>query len=124
MRDSDAWTLGRNSRYGLRCDHHGTMIHVVGDVKTVPALLTAKGPDMATMTHPVTGVKINPVVIERKSLTFDEAVTAHVMRIQGVKYNIIAQHLGTNTHRLGEVFREEKHEGSKAAAAALLSKLS
>lgn len=79
---------------------------------------------MATMTHPITGVKINPVVIERKSLTFDEAVTAHVMRIQGVKYNIIAQHLGTNTHRLGEVFRGEKHWGSKEGAIVLLRKVS
>ncbi|GAA4172175.1 hypothetical protein GCM10023069_32940 [Shinella granuli] len=108
----------------LRCDHHGTMIHVVGDVKTVPALLTMEGPDMATLMHPVTGVKINPVIIERKSLTFDEAVTAHIMRMQGVKYNIIAQQLGTNTHRLGEVFRGEKHSGSKEAAIALLRKIS
>ena len=79
---------------------------------------------MALVTHPLTGVEINPVVIERKALSFDEAVTAHVMRMQGVKYNIIAQHLGTNTHRLGEVFREEKHGGSKRAAIAMLGKLS
>ncbi|CAN7331570.1 hypothetical protein LJR030_003403 [Rhizobium sp. LjRoot30] len=76
---------------------------------------------MAIATHPITGVEINPIVIERKSLTFEEAVTAHVMRIEGVKYNIIAQHLGTNTHRLGEVFREEKHSGSKKIAMNLVA---
>ncbi|EXL03883.1 hypothetical protein [Brucella anthropi] len=74
--------------------------------------------------HPITGVKINPVVIERKALSFDDAVTAFVMKMQGVKYNIIAQHLGTNTHRLGEVFRGEKHYGAKAKADALISGLS
>lgn len=75
---------------------------------------------MVIVTHPITGVEINPVIIERKSLSFDEAVTAHVMRMQGVKYNIIAQQLGTNTHRLGEVFRGEKHAGSKEAAQRLV----
>ncbi|MCJ8517781.1 hypothetical protein ABID21_000704 [Pseudorhizobium tarimense] len=78
---------------------------------------------MAITTHPLTGVEINPVVIERKALSFDEAVTAHVMRMQGVKYNIIAQHLGTNTHRLGEVFRGEKHSGSRRVAEALIRKV-
>ncbi|MCD2175811.1 hypothetical protein [Rhizobium sp. C4] len=78
---------------------------------------------MASMLHPITGVEINPVVVERKSLTFDEAVTAQIMRLQRIKYNIIAQHLGTNTHRLGEVFRGEKHEGSKAVAVQLMSTL-
>ena len=77
---------------------------------------------MATYTHPVTGVEINPIIVERKSLTFDDAVTAHIMRMQGVKYNIIAHHLGTNTHRLGEVFRGEKHIGSKVKAVALIGR--
>jgi hypothetical protein len=77
---------------------------------------------MAIVTHPITGVEMNPVIIERKSLTFDEAVTAHVMRMQGVKYNIVAQHLGTNTHRLGEVYRGEKHPGSRRVAAALIAR--
>ena len=76
---------------------------------------------MALETHPLTGVKINPIVIERKALTFDEAVTAQVMRMQGVKYNHIAQHLGTNTHRLGEVFRGEKHVNSRNMAMYMLA---
>lgn len=76
---------------------------------------------MTTMTHPITGVEMNQILIERKALTFDEAVTAHLLRMQGVKYNIIAQRLGTNTHRLGEVFRTEKHEGSRAKALELVA---
>ncbi|SNZ21687.1 hypothetical protein [Cohaesibacter gelatinilyticus] len=71
--------------------------------------------------HPLTGVELNDVEVERKSLNFDEAVTAHLMRMKGVKYNIVAQHLGTNTHRLGEIFREEVHIGSKEAASRLLA---
>ncbi|MBW8320467.1 MAG: hypothetical protein K0M49_15385 [Arenimonas sp.] len=77
---------------------------------------------MATLVHPMTGIEMNPINIERKALTFDEAVTAHLLKMQGVKYNIIAQRLGTNTHRLGEVFRGEKHEGSKAKAIELTEK--
>ncbi|MDO1580885.1 hypothetical protein [Rhizobium oryzicola] len=76
---------------------------------------------MVTLVHPMTGVEMNPVLIERKALTFDEAVTAHLLKMQGVKYNIIAQRLGTNTHRLGEVFRGEKHEGSKVKAEELFT---
>lgn len=76
---------------------------------------------MVTLVHPITGVEMNPVVIERKSLSFSDAVTAQILRMQGVKYNLIAQQLGTNTHRLGEVFRGEKHEGSKALADELLA---
>ncbi|WP_316857859.1 hypothetical protein [uncultured Cohaesibacter sp.] len=76
---------------------------------------------MAHVIHPLTGVELNSVDIERKALNFDEAVTAHLMRMQGIKYNIIAQHLGTNTHRLGEVFREEKHVGAKLKASNLLA---
>lgn len=78
---------------------------------------------MATYKHPVTGVALNPIVIERKALSFNEAVTAHVLRLQGAKYNIVAQQLGTNTHRLGEVFRGEKHYRSKEAALKLLAKM-
>ena len=64
---------------------------------------------MAPIKHPITGVDVNPVLIERIHLDFDAAVTAWVLKLQRTKYNIIAQMLGTNTHRLGEVFRGEKH---------------
>ncbi len=67
---------------------------------------------MATI-HPLTGVKLNEVEIERKALNFEEAVTAHVMRMTGEKYNIIAQHLGTNTHRL-ERFSEKRYTRARS----------
>lgn len=75
---------------------------------------------MAIHTHPITGVKLNPIEIERTALSFDDAVTAWIMRHKGEKYHVIAQKLGTNTHRLGEVFREEVHKGSAQAALRLL----
>lgn len=71
---------------------------------------------MAPMKHPITGVDVNPVLIERIHLDYDAAVTAWVLKLQGTKYNLIAQMLGTNTHRLGEVFRGEKHPEAKADA--------
>jgi len=75
---------------------------------------------MATTKHPITGVELNPIQIERKALNFDEAVTAQVMRKQGEKYNHIAQMLGTNTHRIGEVFRGEVHPKSDEKALELI----
>lgn len=75
---------------------------------------------MATFVHPNTGVELNPIIIERKSLNFDEAVTAHILRLRGEKYNHVAQYLGTNTHRLGEVFRGEVHVGSEDVARAIV----
>ena len=75
---------------------------------------------MATFVHPNTGVELNPINIERKSLNFEEAVTAHALRLSGEKYNHVAQYLGTNTHRLGEVFRGEVHQGSEEVARALI----
>lgn len=75
---------------------------------------------MSTITNPVTGIELNPILIERLSLEWEDAVTAWLLRLKGVKYQIVAQMLGTNTHRLGEVFRGEVHPGSEAAARALL----
>ncbi|MEP3633389.1 MAG: hypothetical protein ABJN12_09745 [Shimia thalassica] len=71
-------------------------------------------------THPITGAKLNPLKIERVRLNFDAAVTAWIMRLQGEKIQIIAQRLGTNTYRLGEVYREEVHPSSKQRAIDLL----
>ncbi|HCZ00159.1 MAG TPA: hypothetical protein DHV56_09220 [Rhodobacter sp.] len=71
---------------------------------------------MARLIHPLTGVELNPIPIERTSLNFEEAVTAWLMRLQRAKYHTIAMRLGTNTHRLGEVFRGEVHITAEAAA--------
>ncbi|MCC5956275.1 MAG: hypothetical protein JJU07_09235 [Natronohydrobacter sp.] len=75
---------------------------------------------MATIRHPITGVELNPIAIERKALNFDEAVTAHVLRKRGTKYNHVAQLLGTNTHRVGEVLRGEVHPKAAEVAMRLL----
>lgn len=71
---------------------------------------------MAMIRHPLTGVELNPILIERPALDFDEAVTVWVLKIGKTKYNHIAQMLGTNTHRVGEVLRGEKHPEAKAEA--------
>ncbi|MGG7644776.1 hypothetical protein ACQ5SP_08240 [Rhodovulum sp. YNF3179] len=72
---------------------------------------------MAIERHPVTGVELNPTVVERTALDFDDAVTAHLMRLKGEKFQTIAQKLGTNTFRVGEVLRGDVHP--KAATEAL-----
>lgn len=69
-----------------------------------------------TVAHPVTGTELNTIELERVSLDYSEALTAHLMRLQGEKFAKIAHSLGTNPARLGEVFRGEKHP--KAAIAA------
>ena len=71
--------------------------------------------------HPITGAKLNPLEIERLSLDFNAAVTAWVMRLQREKFAVIAQRLGTNTYRLGEVFRKEVHPGACNEALRLLT---
>ena len=76
---------------------------------------------MATIKHPYTGVELNSIEIERPRLSYREAVTAWLLRLSGHKYNHVAQFLGTNTHRLGEVFRGEAHVGSEEEAKAILS---
>lgn len=76
---------------------------------------------MATLKHPLTGVELNAIPIERPALTFDEAVTAHVLRLQGDKFTMIAHRLGTNPFRVGEVMRGVKHAGAADAALKMLA---
>jgi len=77
---------------------------------------------MAMIHHPITGVLLNEIAIERISLTLKEAVTVWVLRMNGVKYAAIAQQLGTNPARVGEVLRGEKHPDARQLALDLLSK--
>ena len=72
--------------------------------------------------HPITGVQLTALEIERKALNEEEAITAYVLRLQGEKFSHIAHALGTNTFRLGEVFRGEKHPSARLAAQKALSK--
>jgi hypothetical protein len=78
-----------------------------------------KGNPMAAV-HPVTQIELNTIEVERVSLDYQEAVTAHLMRLQGNKFSQIAHQLGTNPARLGEVFRGEKHPNARAAAEKIL----
>ncbi|MCF7725758.1 helix-turn-helix domain-containing protein [Sulfitobacter sp. M22] len=77
---------------------------------------------MAIQVHPMTGVKLNDIVIKRKRLTFDDAVTAHILRHQGETFTDVVQRLGTNANRVGEVFRGKEHPGSAMFALGLLTK--
>lgn len=59
---------------------------------------------MAISKHPLTGVELNDITVKRKSLDEAEAVTAHLMRMNGESFTDIVQMLGTNANRVGEVF--------------------
>lgn len=76
---------------------------------------------MDTETHPVTGVELNRIAIERKALSFDEAVTVHLMRWKGTKFQSIAHLLGTNTARVGEVLKGTIHPAAQREALKLRS---
>lgn len=76
---------------------------------------------MAIERHPLTGVALNSIDVRRKALSYDEAVTAILLRHQGMKYHDVAHQLGTNTHRLGEVYRGEIHPGAADDALRLLT---
>ncbi|MCG3267760.1 hypothetical protein [Yoonia sp. I 8.24] len=76
---------------------------------------------MAIDKHPLTGVPLNRIEISRKSLTFDEAITAVILRQKGDSYHSVAQKLGTNTHRVGEVFRGDTHPCARQVALDILT---
>lgn len=77
---------------------------------------------MATTRHPLTGVSLNVIEVTRKSLSEAEAITAIILRQQGEHYHAIAQKLGTNTHRLGEVFNGKVHPRASNKALELLTR--
>ena len=76
---------------------------------------------MAITKHPITGVELNDIKIKRKTLNIDEAVTAHIMRQQGVTFTDVVQKLGTNANRVGEVFRGKVHPDAAMKALDLLT---
>lgn len=77
---------------------------------------------MAMIRHPITGVPLNELAVERISLSLEEAVTVWVLKMTGEKYAVIALLLGTNPARVGEVLRGEKHPEAQELAQLLLSK--
>ena len=78
---------------------------------------------MSTEIHPETGVELNCIDVVRPALDFDDAVTVHMMKARGEKYQLIAQKLGTNPARIGEVLRCEAHPGAAAEAVKLLTQM-
>lgn len=79
------------------------------------------GEEPPTERHPLTGVRMNVIALKRRGLTFAQAVTVHVMHIQGVSYTDIVHKLGTNANRIGEVLRGEEHPKAKEEAVRLLT---
>lgn len=77
---------------------------------------------METIRCPLTGVPINPIILDRVRLDLDEATTVWVLWLQGTKYNHIAQHLGANPLRIGEVLRCEMHRNARSIAIELVSR--
>jgi len=75
---------------------------------------------MAIELHPMTGVELNEISVKRKRLSFDEAVTAHLLHRQGLSFTEIVHRLGTNANRVGEVFRGDVHPGAARKALELL----
>lgn len=84
-------------------------------------MASSKRPSPDVEIHPLTGVTLNKVSVRRKALEYREAVTAIILRQQGIDYQVIAQMLGTNTARLGEVFRREKHPDAWRDAVRLMA---
>ncbi|MAY85565.1 MAG: hypothetical protein CML02_02395 [Pseudooceanicola sp.] len=64
---------------------------------------------------------MNNITVRRKTLAFEDAVTVHVMRLQGVSYTDIVQSMGTNANRIGEVLRGEVHPDTAMKALRLLT---
>lgn len=75
---------------------------------------------MANFTHPLTGVPLNVILYKRSALNEAEAITAHILRRQGVSYTDIVHKLGTNANRVGEVFRGQAWPDSGRKAMLIL----
>lgn len=76
---------------------------------------------MDTIRCALTGVDMNPIPLERVTFTYSEAVTVWILKLKGTKYALIAQHMGANALRIGEVLRGEVHPGARQQALALLA---
>ena len=75
---------------------------------------------MAISKHPITGVPVNEITVKRKWLTEEDAITIHLMRLQGATYTDIVHHMGTNANRVGEVLRGEIWPNAAEKARAIL----
>jgi hypothetical protein len=74
---------------------------------------------MATFYHPITGVELNSIEVKRPNLTKDEAITAHVLRMNGHKIQTITAMLGTNQGRVMSALNGETYPNAASDAAKL-----
>ncbi|OWU80721.1 hypothetical protein ATO1_08855 [Phaeobacter sp. 22II1-1F12B] len=65
---------------------------------------------------------MNTISVRRKALSERDAVTVHVMKLQGDTYTDIVQQMGTNANRIGEVLRSEVHPSTHIRAVELLKR--
>lgn len=66
--------------------------------------------------HPITGIELNMYRKRRKSLTFEDAVTVWIMRLQCEHRTDIEFFMGTCSFRIHEVLSGEVHADAKAEA--------
>ncbi|MEJ6389885.1 hypothetical protein [Gymnodinialimonas ulvae] len=71
------------------------------------------------MTAPFGNFQLNEINVQRKGLSYVEAVAVWLMHWSGEKQHLIAAKFGTNPGRIADVLTEKKHEGSRMDAQAL-----
>lgn len=75
---------------------------------------------MATYKHPITGVELNIIDIDRASLDEVEAVTVHILNFEGHDQDAIASRFGTNQARISDVLKGRTHTGAAERAAQMM----
>lgn len=66
---------------------------------------------MATYHHPVTGVLLNHITVQRSSLGWLERETVRLLRRTGLSQQQIAAELGTNQGRVNEALADDDDDG-------------
>ncbi|WP_422049895.1 hypothetical protein [Shimia sp.] len=64
---------------------------------------------MATIRCPFSGIDLNDIAVKRASLSFEAALTVHILRLQGRKIHTISAMLGTNQARVVDVLQLKVH---------------
>ncbi|UFS65294.1 MULTISPECIES: hypothetical protein [Paracoccus] len=70
---------------------------------------------MATYYHPVTGVLLNHITVQRSSLGWLERQTVRHLRREGLSQQQIAARLGTNQGRVNEALTDDDDDGEGGA---------
>ncbi len=72
---------------------------------------------MATYYHPVTGVLLNQITVQRSNLGWLERETARLLRRDGLSQQQIAAKLGTNQGRVNEALADDDDDGEGSSGA-------